>query len=120
MPLKFIKGRIKGIFYSLKGGIELLRTEPSIQVQTGVAMAITIAGFYFKISRMEWIAQTLCIGLVMGIEGINTAIEDIADFIHPDRHPSIGRLKDIAAGAVGIAALVAIIVACLIYIPKIL
>ncbi len=119
MPIKFIKGRIKGVFYSLKGGVELLRTEPSIQVQFGIAIVITIAGFYFKISRMEWIAQTLCIGLVMGTEGINTAIEEIADFIHPEQHPTIGRLKDIAAGAVGITALIAIVVACLIYVPKI-
>jgi len=120
MPVKFITGRIKGVLYSLKGGIELLRTEPSIQVQAGVAILITIAGFYFEISRMEWIAQTLCIGLVMGIEGINTAIEEIADFIHPERHPTIGRLKDIAAGAVGIAALITIVVASLIYVPKLL
>lgn len=118
MPLKFITGRIKAIYYSLKGGIELLRTEPSIQVQLGVAIIMTIAGFYFKISNLEWIAQVLCIGLVMGLEGINTAIEEIADFIHPEQHPTIGRLKDIAAGAVGIAALIAIIVGCIIYLPR--
>lgn len=119
MPVKFITGRIKGVLYSLKGGVELLRTEPSIQVQFAVAILVTVAGFYFNISKMEWIAQTLCIGLVMGIEGINTAIEEVADFIHPEHNPKIGRLKDIAAGAVGIAALIAIIIAGIIYIPKI-
>jgi len=118
MFIKFITGRLKGIFYSLKGGIELLRTEPSIQVQFVVAILITIAGFYFKISREEWMAQTLCIGLVMGLEGLNTALEEIADFVHPEHHSKIGRLKDIAAGAVGIGALIALIIACIIYIPK--
>lgn len=118
MPYKFIIGRIKGIFYSIKGGVELLRTEPSIQVQFGVAILMTIAGFYFNISRFEWISQTLCIGLVMGLEGLNTSIEEIADFIHPEQHPKIGRLKDIAAGAVGIGALISIIIGCIIYIPR--
>lgn len=120
MALKFITGRIKGMLYSLKGGIELLRTEPSIQVQFVMAILVTIAGFYFNISREEWMAQILCIGLVMGLEGLNTALEEIADFVHPDHHPKIGRLKDFAAGAVGIAALVALIIACIIYIPKLI
>jgi diacylglycerol kinase (ATP) len=118
MAFKFIIGRIKGIFYSLKGGIELLRTEPSIQVQFVLAILVTIAGFYFDISREEWMMQILCIGLVMGLEGLNTALEEIADFVHPDHHPKIGRLKDFAAGAVGIAALVALLIASIIYIPK--
>lgn len=118
MPITFIKGRIKGVFYSIKGGLTLLRTEASIQVQFVVGILVTIAGFYFEISREEWIAQIICIGLVMGIEGLNTAIEELADFIHPDHNPKIGRLKDIAAGAVGIAALMTMIVAGIIYIPK--
>lgn len=120
MLAQFIKGRLKGILYAFKGGIELLRTEASIQVQFILAILITIAGFYFDISRYEWIAQVLCIGLVMGLEGLNTAIEEIADFVHPEQHPTIGKLKDFAAGAVGIAALIAIIVAGIIYVPKFL
>lgn len=105
--------------YSLKGGIRLIRTEASIQVQLGVAIIITIAGFYFEISRTEWMAQTLCIGLVMSAEGLNTAIEGIADFIHPDFHEKIGKIKDVAAGAVGFAALISVIIAGIIYVPRI-
>ena len=105
--------------YSLQGGVQLIRTEPSIQVQFAIAILITLAGFYFEISRTEWIGQTLCIGLVMTAEGLNTAIEGIADFIHPDYHEKIGRIKDIAAGAVGFAAIISIVVAAIIYIPYI-
>ena len=117
--ITFIKGRLKGCLYAFKGGIILLRTEPSIQVQFVIAILVTIAGFYFNISTTEWLIQIGCIGLVMTAEGMNTAIEGIADFIHPDFHVKIGRIKDIAAGAVGIAALIAVIVACIIYLPKI-
>lgn len=119
MPLAFIKGRLKGCVYAFKGGILLLKSEASIQVQFGIAILVTIAGFYYEISTTEWIAQTLCIGVVMSIEGLNTAVEEIADFVHPDFHNKIGKIKDIAAGAVGIAALVAVIVAAIIYVPKV-
>ena len=116
MPIKFITGRLKGMKYSLQGGIQLIRSEASIQVQFGVAILITIAGFYYNISRTEWIAQTLCIGLVMTAEGLNTAIEGIADFIHPDFHEKIGKIKDIAAGAVSFAVISSLIVLSLIHI----
>ncbi len=119
MALKFITGRLKGMKYSFIGGIQLIRTEASIQVQLGVAIMITIAGFYHHITPTEWIIQTLCIGMVMTAEGLNTAIEGIADFIHPEHHEKIGKIKDVAAGAVGFAALISVIVAGIIYIPKI-
>jgi diacylglycerol kinase (ATP) len=67
---------------------------------------------------MEWIAQIGMIGLVMSMEGMNTAIEYIANFIHPEYHKKIGLIKDVAAGAVFIASVVAVIIAGIIYIPK--
>jgi diacylglycerol kinase (ATP) len=114
----FLKGRIKGMGYAIKGFWMLLKNEASIQVQAVIAVLITVAGFYFNISTTEWILQTIAIALVMSIEGLNTAIEELADFIHPDRDPRIGYIKDVAAGAVFFAAVAAVIVACLIYIPR--
>jgi len=64
--------------------------------------------------------QILATGLVLSIEGLNTAVEKMADFIHPDFHNRIGFIKDIAAGAVLFAALSAIAIGSLIYIPKLL
>jgi diacylglycerol kinase (ATP) len=63
--------------------------------------------------------QTLAIGLVLGIEGINTAVEKVADFIHPEFHERIGFIKDISAGAVFFAAMAALAIFSIIYIPKI-
>ncbi len=118
MPTSFIKGRLKGCVYAFKGGILLLKTEASIQVQFGIAILMTIAGFYFEISKTEWIIQILIIGLIMSLEGLHTAIEEIADFIHPEHHKKIGLIKDLAAGAVFIFAIAAIIIGCFIYLPK--
>ena len=86
-------------------------------VQSSLAVLMTLAGFYFEIDRVEWMMQILVFGLVLSIEGLNTAVEKIADFIHPDYHERIGFIKDIAAGAVFFAALTAIAIGCIIYFP---
>lgn len=116
----FFTGRLKSIGFALKGAYKLITTEHSIMVQFSIAILLVIAGFYFHISREEWIMQTLAFGLVLGIESLNTAVEKIADFIHPEFHDRIGFIKDIAAGAVMFAATAAIVVGLLIYVPKFL
>ncbi|WP_340201953.1 diacylglycerol kinase [Ascidiimonas sp. W6] len=117
--LNFISKRIKSIGYAFKGILLLVTTEASIKVQLLIAVLVTIAGFYFKISATEWMLQTITIALIVSIEGLNTAVEKIADFIHPDFNNKIGFIKDIAAGAVFVSAFAAVIVGCLIYLPKI-
>jgi diacylglycerol kinase (ATP) len=116
----FFTGRLKSVGFALKGAYKLITTEHSVMVQFSLAILLVIAGFYFQISREEWMMQTLAFGLVLGIESLNTAVEKIADFIHPEFHDRIGFIKDIAAGAVMFAATAAIVVGLLIYVPKFL
>jgi len=115
----FIVNRLKSVGYAFKGAVLLLKTEASIKIQFTIAIIVTIAGFFFNISTSEWIIQLLAIGLVMSIEGVNTAIEEIANFIHPEHHTKIGLIKDIAAGAVFIASIFATIIGLVIYVPKV-
>ena len=114
----FLTGRFKSLGFALKGAIKLITTEHSVMVQFSVALLLIFAGFYYNITSTEWLIQTLAIGLVLSIEGINTAVEKVADFIHPEFHERIGFIKDIAAGAVFFAAMTAIAIGCIIYIPK--
>ena len=116
----FFTGRLKSIGYAVKGAFKLITTEHSVMVQFSLAVLLIIAGFYFHISREEWMMQILAFGLVLGVESLNTAVEKIADFIHPEFHDKIGFIKDIAAGAVMFAATAAIAVGLLIYVPKFL
>ena len=88
-------------------------------VQFSLGIIMTIAGFYFQITSTEWLFQILAIGLVLSVEGLNTAVEKVADFIHPNYHERIGFIKDIAAGAVFFAAMTAIAIGLTIYIPYI-
>lgn len=116
----FISGRFKSVTFAVKGAVKLITTEHSIMVQFTIGILMTIAGFYFNITKIEWLFQTFAIGFVMSIEGLNTAVEKIADFIHPSYHERIGFIKDIAAGAVFFAALTAVVIGILIYAPKFL
>jgi diacylglycerol kinase (ATP) len=115
----FIKGRLKSVTYAFKGAIKLISTEHSVMVQFSLGIIMTIAGFYFHIKSTEWLFQILAIGLVLSVEGLNTAVEKVADFIHPNYHERIGFIKDIAAGAVFFAAMTAIAIGLTIYIPYI-
>lgn len=113
----FFTGRLKSLKYAVSGAIKLITTEHSIMAQCSLAIIMTLAGFYFNISKTDWLFQTFAIGLVLSIEGLNTAVEKVADFIHPEFHERIGFIKDIAAGAVFFAASTAIITGFIIYYP---
>jgi diacylglycerol kinase (ATP) len=116
----FFSGRLKSVSFAVKGAVKLITTEHSVMVQFSIGILMTIAGFYCNITKTEWLFQTLAIGFVMSIEGLNTAVEKIADFIHPNYHERIGFIKDIAAGAVFFAAITAVVIGLIIYVPKFL
>ncbi|AOW19948.1 diacylglycerol kinase family protein [Urechidicola croceus] len=114
----FFIGRLKSIKYAAKGGWLLLTTEHSIIVQTIIAIIMTLVGFMFNISTTEWLFQIIAIALVITAESANTAIEYLCDFIHPEYNKKIGFIKDISAGIPFIAAIFAVIIGLIIYIPK--
>jgi len=115
----FLGKRIRGGGYAIKGAWLLLRHEQSIQVQFVLAIIMCIAGYFFEITKTEWMFQFLAIGLIMTAEGLNSGLEAMADFVHPDFHSKIGHIKDIAAGSVFIAAITAVIIGAFIYFPYI-
>lgn len=115
----FLIGRVKSFRYAFKGAFLLITTEHSVITQSLLAAILIISGFLFHITKTEWLFQVLVIGLVLSIEGLNTAVEKLCDFIHSDYHKHIGFIKDIAAGAVTFAALTAVVVILIIYSPYI-
>ena len=105
--------------FALRGVWLLITTEHSVMVQFAIAVLMTIIGFVMHLSTVEWMFQFLAIGLVLVAESLNTGIEKLSDFIHPDYHKQIGFIKDISAGAATFAAIIAVIIGLLIYLPKI-
>ena len=78
------------------------------------ALAITATGHLLDFGTYDWIAVVLCIGMVLSAEAMNTAVELLADALHPDRDERIRVVKDLAAGAVLITAIVSVVVAILV------
>jgi len=88
-----------------------------------VALIAIAAGFYFGISPAEWCAVILSIALVLAAELFNTAIETLADYAAQGRlvqNHWIGKTKDLAAAGVLMAAVAALIVGLIVFLPKIL
>ncbi len=116
----FLMGRLRSLKFALRGAWLLIITEHSIMIQIAIGVLVTILGFFMHLSSIEWMLQFLAIGIVLVAESLNTAIEKLCDFIHPDYHKKIGFIKDISAGTATFAALIAILIGLLIYIPKII
>ena len=113
----FITGRFRSFKYALKGFYLLLTTEHSIIAQSLIFSIFIFIGFCVDIDKQDWINQTLGMGLVFSIEGLNTALEKLADFTHIEQHPKIAFIKDVAAGAVTFAALCFLIIIVITYTP---
>ena len=113
-----MKKRIRSFGYAGRGIKVDFGSEANMKIHIGIAILVVICGFIFSISITEWIECLLCIGLVFGMEMMNTAIENVVDLASPKLHPLAGKAKDIAAGAVLICAIISVIIGLLIFVPK--
>jgi diacylglycerol kinase (ATP) len=108
---------IKSFSNAFSGIAYLIKSQANARIELIFTILVTAAGFFFGISTTEWLVILLCIALVMGLEGVNTAVEMLADKLHPGYDTEIGKAKDLAAGAVLIAAIVAAIAGFIIFVP---
>lgn len=115
-----MKKFIKSFKYALEGLWLELRRETNLKIDILIMIIITIFGFVFKISQIEWIICIILFSLVISGELFNTAIERIVDVIMPEKNEKAKAIKDISAGAVLILAIGAAIIGLMIFIPKII
>ncbi len=83
-----------------------------------ISLFVIVAAYYFDVSALEWVALILCIGFVFVLEIINSAIENLSDYVQPEKHEAIKKTKDLAAAAVLVGSIVSAIVGLLIFLPK--
>jgi diacylglycerol kinase len=114
-----IKKRLKSFIYAFNGLRILIREEHNSWIHIFATFIVVIAGFLLKISKFEWIAIVFAIGFVITLEIINSAIENIADFVSPNKHDMIKKIKDLSAAAVLLSSITALIIGMIIFIPKI-
>jgi diacylglycerol kinase len=114
-----MKNILKSFKFAFEGLKILLQEEQNARIHLLIMLVVIIAGFVYNISYLEWVAIIFAIGLVFALEILNTAIENLADFVSPDKHQKIKKIKDLCAAAVLTGAITALIIGGLIFLPKI-
>ncbi len=116
----YFRKRVRSFKYAIIGIKELFDGTPNATIHLVAAIMAIIMGILLKISNLEWVAIIIVIGLVIALEGINSAIEELADLITKEKNDNIRKVKDISAGAVLIASISALATGLFIFGPKIL
>lgn len=115
-----LRKRIRSFKYAFHGIFLLISREHNVWIHCFAAVCAITAGILLHISPMEWIVVTLCIGLVLAAEAVNSAIEALADRVSPEYDEAIKRTKDLAAGAVLLLAIAVAITGLIIFLPKLI
>lgn len=110
-----LRKRLLSFKYAFNGLWLLIREEHNSRIHLCLALLTIIAGFWFKITSIEWMILLLTIAMVFAAEFFNSAIEALADKISPEKDPLIKKAKDLAAGGVLFCAIISIIVGVLIF-----
>jgi len=110
---------LKSISYAWQGIKYCFRSEKNFRIELIVAAIAFLFASILKIGTNEWLAILFCSAMVLGLEIINTAIEKLSNVVSTSIHPVIKVVKDMAAGAVFLVSIVSLVVACIIFLPKI-
>lgn len=113
----WLRSRLASFSYAFIGVAVLLRTQIHAKIHFAATIFVIVLGWYYNVSRLEWIALCGAIGLVWVTEALNTAIEFVVDLVHPKWHEDAGKIKDVAAGAVLLAAFTALAIGILVFSP---
>lgn len=114
-----IRKTINSFRYALNG-IKIAINQRNLRIHITVAVLVVFAGFYLKISTVEWAIVCLITGLVISLELVNTAIESLVDLATSEYHILAKTAKDVAAGAVLVSAIASVFIGILIFLPPLL
>lgn len=112
--------RIISFKYAIAGIIHTLKNEPNARIHFLAALIVIVFGIYFQIDKLEWLFVILAIGMVFTAEFFNTSLENLTDIVSPEKNEKAGHAKDVAAGAVLIAAITAAGIGIVIFGPRVL
>jgi diacylglycerol kinase len=115
-----VKARLESFRFALSGFRSLFKNEHNSRIHILAATVAAALGIILKLNLPEWSALIIVIGMVFIAELFNSSLESLADRVDPELNELIRRAKDYSAAAVLTAAIVAIIVGSLIFIPKLL
>ena len=112
-----IADRLRSFCFAIAGIFTVLKTQHNAWIHVVATVGVVVAGFLLKVSAAEWCGLVAAMVLVWMAECFNTAIEFLADVVSPEFHPLVKKAKNIAAGAVLMAAIGAVIIGLLVFLP---
>lgn len=110
----------KSFSYALNGLCVAIREQQNLKIHLGVALLVIAFACWVNVTRMEWCVLVIMMGLVLALELINTAIENLTDLVTKEHHPLAGKVKDIAAAAVLVVSGISVIVGFIIFVPYVI
>ena len=112
-----LAGRVRSFGFALRGVGFVLRTQHNSWIHLAATVIVVAAGAAFQIAAEDWRWVVLAIALVWVAEILNTAVEHVCNVVQPEFHASVKTAKDVAAGAVLVAAIAAAIIGVLVFWP---
>ncbi len=103
-----IRNRLKSFRYAVNGLKLLVLREHNARIHVLATVIAILGGFFLKVGSMEWIVILIVIAIVFIAELFNTALEHLCDFVKPEYNQVIKEVKDLAAGAVLVSAMLAV------------
>ena len=113
-----VRSRLRSFRFALRGLRAMLRSQHNAWIHALASAGVVAAGLLLELGAGEWIAITLAVVAVWTAEALNTALEALCDVASAEFHPRVELAKDVAAGAVLIAAVGAVVVGVLVFVPR--
>lgn len=113
----FWAGRVKSFSCAGRGMWAVVRTQRNAWIHAVATVGVVAGAWVLGVTRLEWCLLVLAMGLVWAAEAINTAVEQLADAVAPRRDQRVGLAKDMAAGGVLVAAVAALAVGLVVFLP---
>ena len=117
---KNMQSFIKSFFYALSGVCYSWSIGWNFRIQIVLGVVAFSLCFAYRVERWEWIVVSILTGGVLALETLNSAVEKLCNHITLEQDPSIKKIKDLSAGAVLIFSFFALVIGCLIFIPRII
>jgi diacylglycerol kinase (ATP) len=120
MRTSYLTGRLRSFGHGFRGLGVLVRTQHNARIHAVATILVVAAGALARISPADWVLIALAVMCVWATEALNTSIEFLVDLVSPELHPLAAKAKDVAAGAVLVAAIGSLIVAFVVFGPHVL
>ncbi len=116
----YLAQRWRSVGFAWQGIKFLLATQANARIHALATVAVVLAGLYFQVSRLEWLALVAAIAWVWVAEALNTGLECVVDLVSPQQHPKAAQAKDVAAAGVLLASVAAVVVGAIVFGPKLM